>query len=1043
MSGGEGDDDLSGRNGSDTYHFTRGDGRDSISDEGGLGTDTLAIHGYLPDEVALARLYKGSDSLVVRFAGTEDRVIVFNTLAGHPLQSLEQIVFDNGTTWAIAEVASMLDNSAPVANADAAMAAALGQTTVIDANRLLGNDSDADGDALQIVAVQGGSGGTFSVDANNNVRFVSDGSYVGTTGFTYTVSDGNNGFAEAAGALRVSPQAEPRDDDGLTTAEDTPLVISATQLLANDVDGDQLDIESVGSAVNGSVIIANTGDIIFTPTANATGAASFVYTTSNAQGGQGTATVTIDITAVNDAPVAGDDGGFVTPFNTSIEIPTAALFANDTDGDADVVQVLSITAVGNATNGVVEYLGGPVVFTPTSGYNGSASFTYTLSDGALTDTATVTITVSAGEAPDGDTTLFGGASPDTFYGGAGNDWLVGNDGDDSLYGGTGNDMLSSDGGANYRGNNRLEGGDGNDILIGGSAFDALDTAYYVNATGSVVVDLVAGTATGQGNDTLFYVESAVGSGFADTISGSLAANTLAGGGGNDTIDGRAGDDQIDGGTGNDALYGGPGNDVVAGGTGADTFYFTSAGHDTFTDFNPGEGDVLRYGFAGATSVTITALGNVLQFDVDGIISTITAPNYTWTGADPTPVSLSDGTEGDNTLFGGNGPDTLYGGAGNDMLTGNDGNDTLYGGTGNDTLSSDGGVNYRGSNYLEGGDGNDVLIGGPAYDALDTASYVNATGSVVVDLAAGAATGQGNDTLFSIESAIGSAFADTISGSIAANTLAGGNGNDTIDGRAGDDQVEGGVGNDVLYGGPGNDVVAGGAGADTFYFTSAGHDTFTDFNPGEGDVLFYGFAGATSVTVTALGNVLQFDVDGVLSTITAPSYTWTGSEPISVTVTDGTEGDNTLFGGNGADTFYGGTGNDALTGNDGNDLLYGGVGDDMLSSDGGSNYMGNNRLYGGAGNDVLIGGPAFDAIDTLAGGGDNDTMSGGGGADVFTYSLGDGNDIITDFNAAEGDKVDLTGVTFDHLGATTNIAVLSDGHTITASNAYSWTAGDFI
>jgi len=1194
LRGGGGDDDLRGRGGADTYHFARGDGRDSISDEGGIGTDTLAIHGYLPDEVALSRLYKGSDTLVVRFAGTDDRVILFNTLSSHPQQTVEQIVFDNGTTWTMSQVVAMLDNNAPVANADATLAAALGQTTVIAEDRLLANDRDADGDALHVVAVQGGPGGTFSLDVNNDIRFVSDGTYVGMTEFTYTVSDGSNGFAEATGSLRVAPPAQPRDDSGLTTPEDTPLVISAAQLLANDVDGDQLDIESVGSAVNGSVTTANNGQIIFTPMANAAGPASFVYTTSNAQGGQASATVFITITAANDAPDAANDSGLATPFNASIEIAAAALLANDSDGDPDIVQALAITAVGSATNGVVEYVGGPVVFTPTPGYSGPASFTYTVSDGVLTDQATVTlsvatpasfvppvaddvtvtvpesatdtavlatvsatdgdigdtlsyaitagnaaglfeigatgeislvlgrsldyetaaqhiltvtvtdthalsdaamvtITVAAPDGSDGDNTLFGGAGPDTFYGGAGNDTLHGNDGDDSLYGGTGNDTLSSDGGLNYRGNNRLEGGDGNDVLIGGSAYDALDTAYYVNATGSVVVDLAAGTATGQGNDTLFSIESVVGSGFADTMSGNNAANTLAGGGGNDTVDGRAGDDQLDGGTGNDVLYGGLGNDSVTGGAGADTFYFTSTGHDIFADFNPGEGDVLRYGFIGAQSVTVTALGNVLQFDVDGVLSTITAPNYTWSGSEPVSVMVTDGSEGDNTLFGGNGADTFFGGAGNDTLYGGDGNDSLYGGTGDDILSSDGGLNYRGNNRLEGGDGNDVLIGGPAFDALDTASYVNATGSVIVDLVAGTATGQGNDTLFSIESAAGSGFADTISGSTAANTLAGGGGNDTIDGRAGDDQLDGSDGNDVLYGGLGNDTVAGGVGADTFYFTSAGHDTFTDFNPGEGDVLFYGFAGAQSVTVTALGNVLQFNVDGVVSTITAPSYAWSGSEPVPVTVTDGSEGDNTLFGGNGADTFYGGLGNDVLTGNDGNDMLYGGIGDDILSSDGGANYMGSNRLDGGDGNDVLIGGPAYDALDTayyvnatgsvvvdlaagtatgqgtdtlfniesavgsgfadtisgssaantLAGGGGNDTLSGGGGADLFAYAIGDGDDIITDFDAGQGDRVDLTGVTFDHLGATANIAVLSDGHTITATNGYNWVAGDFI
>jgi Ca2+-binding RTX toxin-like protein len=81
--------------------------------------------------------------------------------------------------------------------------------------------------------------------------------------------------------------------------------------------------------------------------------------------------------------------------------------------------------------------------------------------------------------------------------------------------------------------------------------------------------------------------------------------------------------------------------------------------------------------------------------------------------------------------------------------------------------------------------------------------------------------------------------------------------------------------------------------------------------------------------------------------------------------------------------------------------------------------------------------------TLTGGAGNDILTGGGGADIFAYTIGDGDDIITDFNPGQGDKVDLTGVTFSNLGATANIAVLSDGHTIVATNGYNWTVGDFI
>ncbi|WP_442953124.1 Ig-like domain-containing protein [Pectobacterium sp. A5351] len=85
---------------------------------------------------------------------------------------------------------------------------------------------------------------------------------------------------------------------------------------------------------------------------------------------------------------------------------------------------------------------------------------------------------------------------------------------------------------------------------------------------------------------------------------------------------------------------------------------------------------------------------------------------------------------------------------------------------------------------------------------------------------------------------------------------------------------------------------------------------------------------------------------------------------------------------GNDTLNGGAGNDILFGQGGNDTLIGGEGNDLL--------------YGGAGDDILIGGPG------------GDTLIGGAGADIFKWQAGDiGNDVIKDFNAKEGDRIDLS------------------------------------
>ncbi|MBA1204085.1 type I secretion C-terminal target domain-containing protein [Pseudomonas capeferrum] len=96
-------------------------------------------------------------------------------------------------------------------------------------------------------------------------------------------------------------------------------------------------------------------------------------------------------------------------------------------------------------------------------------------------------------------------------------------------------------------------------------------------------------------------------------------------------------------------------------------------------------------------------------------------------------------------------------------------------------------------------------------------------------------------------------------------------------------------------------------------------------------------------------------------------------------------------------------------NDGNDILNGGNGNDILFGQGGDD-----KLYGGKGNDILLGGKGTDLLDggdgddILIGGKGNDTMTGGSGADLFVWKAGDiGKDVIKDFKASEGDRLDLS------------------------------------
>lgn len=130
--------------------------------------------------------------------------------------------------------------------------------------------------------------------------------------------------------------------------------------------------------------------------------------------------------------------------------------------------------------------------------------------------------------------------------------------------------------------------------------------------------------------------------------------------------------------------------------------------------------------------------------------------------------------------------------------------------------------------------------------------------------------------------------------------------------------------------------------------------------------------------------------------------------------------DTLAGASGANSLYGGRGDDTLIADAGDDRLDGCPGIDVISY-----VSANAAIEADLSSGVSSGLGAFgtDALISIEGGG------GSGGNDIFVYAAGDGDDTITDF--AAGDTINLSGVTFANTGASTNIAVLSNGHTLTA------------
>ncbi len=154
----------------------------------------------------------------------------------------------------------------------------------------------------------------------------------------------------------------------------------------NDLDGDALAVSIVSGPANGQAALDANGNLTYTPNANYNGPDQIVYEISD---GELTdqATLSINVAPVNDAPEAGDD-------QLTLDEDTSAsvnLLANDNDLEGDA---LAVSIVSGPSNGqAVLDANGNLTYTPNANYNGPDQIVYEISDGELTDQATLTITV--------------------------------------------------------------------------------------------------------------------------------------------------------------------------------------------------------------------------------------------------------------------------------------------------------------------------------------------------------------------------------------------------------------------------------------------------------------------------------------------------------------------------------------------------------------------------------------------------------------------------------------------------------------------------
>ncbi|MGQ3075876.1 MAG: beta strand repeat-containing protein, partial [Ferrovibrionaceae bacterium] len=590
---------------------------------------------------------------------------------------------------------------------------------------------------------------------------------------------------------------------------------------------------------------------------------------------------------------------------------------------------------------------------------------------------------------DGNDLILGGSENDSLAGGGGNDTLDGGTGADTLDGGTGSDTVTYAGAAAgvavnlaagtggdgdtlisienvvgsgfadtitgaTAGGGTLDGGNGNDtFILSGSANTVIggagsDTVSYAGAAAGVAINLAAGT--GGSGDSYGSIENAIGSAYADTITGAaISGARLDGGAGDDIIVINGTSTTVVGGSGNDTVSyanaaagvavnlmtgaGGSGdsyggienvigsayNDTITGGTATGTVLDGGAGNDTIvvrrnnTTVIGGSGtDTVSYANATAGVTIDLVAGTSSNGDslsgIEGAIGSAYAD------------TITGGTVSGGTLDGGNGDDLIAVNAGGTTVIGGGGKDmvsyasaaagvsvslaTGSSSTG-DTLSGIEGI--TGSAYVDtltGGTGDDTLDGGAGADILDggagndTVSYFSATAAVTVDLVAG--TNSDGDSYTSIEAVTGSSFNDTITGG---------------SGQAW--TIDGGAGNDVIVANAANTVLMGGAGA----------DTITGFSGVETAAYWNSTAGVTVslATGTGSGGDAQGDVLSAINNLEGSAYGDSLTGDANANKLSGLDGNDVLNGGDGNDSLYGGNGNDTLNGGNGVDTIDGGAG----------------------------------------------------------------------------------------------------------------------
>ena len=254
--------------------------------------------------------------------------------------------------------------------------------------------SDADGNPLSYTAGTAPAHGSVTVNPDGTWTYTPGSNFNGTDVFTVTISDGQGGISTATVNVGVTAvnDAPVANNDSLSTTEDTAVTYTAAQLLGNDTDIDSatLSIASVASGSGGSAVLNADGSVTFTPNAHFNGTADFSYIVTDGTSNSTPATATVQVAAINDAPVASADSASV------LEGGSVVINLVSNDGDVEgALDPASIVITSAPTHGTVSVnANGTVSYQHDGSETAADSFSYTVKDAQGLVSAPVNVSVS-------------------------------------------------------------------------------------------------------------------------------------------------------------------------------------------------------------------------------------------------------------------------------------------------------------------------------------------------------------------------------------------------------------------------------------------------------------------------------------------------------------------------------------------------------------------------------------------------------------------------------------------------------------------------